>query len=106
MSRPKAASVVLSPVLVVLLVLIHHHHTDARSVPSIPSICNKPPPRSDGVCMIEFEGYYFDPATLDCHIYSVGACHSTPGQSFGSLQDCVSTCVLGSRRNHDLYVNE
>ncbi|KAI8043622.1 uncharacterized protein LOC128263023 [Drosophila gunungcola] len=106
MSRPKP--VVLSLLLVVLLLLIHHHHhsADARSVPSIPSICNKPPPRSEGICTIEFEGYFFDPAILDCRMYLVGACHSTPGQSFGSLQDCVSTCVLGNRRNHDLYVNE
>ncbi|XP_016956983.1 uncharacterized protein LOC108029292 [Drosophila biarmipes] len=110
MSRLKPASVVLSLLPVVLLMLIHHHHsTDARfvasGVPSIPSICKKPPPRSEGVCAIDIEGYYYDPSEFDCKIYKIGACHLIRGQSFGSLQDCISTCIHGRSRNHDYYVN-
>ncbi|KAH8412411.1 hypothetical protein KR009_001818 [Drosophila setifemur] len=104
MSRPKPALVVLS----LLLVVLQHHRTDARfvsSFPVIPNICHQPPPRSEGICTIEIEGFYYDQATLDCQMYSIGACHSTPGQSFGSLQDCVSTCVHGLRRNKERYVN-
>ncbi|XP_017007101.2 early lactation protein [Drosophila takahashii] len=109
MSRPKPASVVLSLLLVVLLMLVHHHRTDARFVasgaPLIPSICKKPPPRSEGVCATEIEGYYYEPSDLDCKIYRIGACHVKRGQSFGSLQDCISTCIHGRSRNHDYYVN-
>ncbi|XP_043650104.1 uncharacterized protein LOC122618044 [Drosophila teissieri] len=109
MPRHKPASVVLTLLLVVLLTLIHHRRTDARFVPSppaIPSICKKPPPRSEGVCAIDIEGFYYDPITFDCKMYKIGACHLIRGQSFGSQQDCVSTCIHGIRRNHDFYVNE
>ncbi|KAH8350522.1 hypothetical protein KR067_005560 [Drosophila pandora] len=110
MSRPKPALVVLSLWLVVLLgVLLHHHPAEARYVgssQSIPDICNQPPPRSDGVGTIEFEGFYYDPATFDCQKYSIGSRRLKPGQSFGSLQDCVTTCIRGLGRNKDRYVNE
>ncbi|XP_017047549.1 kunitz-type serine protease inhibitor vestiginin-5 [Drosophila ficusphila] len=105
MSRLNPASVVLSlPLVLVVLMLIHHQGSEARF--TLPSICRKPPPRSEGVCAIDIEGHYFDPADMDCKLYQIGGCHVVPGQSFGSMQDCVSTCIHGFRRSHDFYLNE
>ncbi|KAH8283477.1 hypothetical protein KR018_003436 [Drosophila ironensis] len=112
MSRPRPASVVqMSLLLLVVLLggLLQHHQTEGRfapSLPVIPDICKQPPPRSEGIGTIEFEGYYYEPAILDCQKYSIGARHLKPGQSFSSLQDCVSTCVHGYGRNKDRYDNE
>ncbi|KAH8240881.1 hypothetical protein KR026_006666 [Drosophila bipectinata] len=103
MSRPKPALVVLS---LWLVVLFHLHPAEARYASSIPDICNQPPPRSDGVGTIEFEGFYYDTVTFDCQKYSIGSRHLKPGQSFGSRQDCVTTCIHGFGRNKDRYVNE
>ncbi|ALC38864.1 CG31777, partial [Drosophila busckii] len=72
---------------------------------SLTDICKLPPPRSVGICTIEIEGYYYDPATLDCQMYSIGACHMTRGQSFGSQEDCVNKCIRGQRRSPDFYRN-
>lgn len=69
-------------------------------------ICQQPPPRSEGVCTIEIEGFYFDPRTNDCEMYVLGGCHTVPGQSFGSRQDCLDTCVHLTRRLQDLRYNE
>ncbi|XP_022229802.1 kunitz-type serine protease inhibitor taicotoxin [Drosophila obscura] len=111
MSRTKPALVWLSLVLLLVVLLLGGlQPIEARfmppGLPVIPNICKQPPPRSVGICTIQIEGFYYDPATLDCQMYSIGACHSTPGQSFGDIQDCVATCVHGVRRNQDLYVNE
>ncbi|TDG42802.1 hypothetical protein AWZ03_010777 [Drosophila navojoa] len=97
----------MKPLLLLLLLgLLGFAEIEARYVPGIPNICMKPPPFSEGMCTIEIEGFYYDPATLDCQMYSIGACRLTPGQSFGSLEDCVATCVLGKRRSPDYYRNE
>ncbi|XP_017075159.1 papilin [Drosophila eugracilis] len=106
MSRLYPASVVLSLLLVALLLLIHHHGTDARVTQTMPRICYELPPRSEGVCAISVEGYYYDSSHLDCISYNIGACHLTVGQTFGSQQDCIATCIQGNSRNQDLYVNE
>ncbi|XP_034474186.1 kunitz-type serine protease inhibitor bitisilin-2 [Drosophila innubila] len=79
---------------------------EARYVPQMPHICNLPPPHADGICTIEIEGFFYDPATLDCQMYTIGACHVTPGQSFGSQQDCIDTCIHGHRRHPDYYRNK
>ncbi|XP_049311110.1 PI-stichotoxin-Hcr2m [Bactrocera dorsalis] len=71
-----------------------------------PNICLQPPPRSEGVCTIEIEGFYFDSRTNDCQMYVLGGCHTIPGQSFGSRQDCIDTCVHMTRRLQDLRYNE
>lgn len=116
--------------LLMLLLLLGSNRIEARYVPQMPSelppknapyslinlnsflflgICSMPPPYSEGICTIEIEGFYYDPATLDCQMYTVGACRLTPGQSFGSLEDCVNKCVLGvqsRRRSPDYYRNE
>ncbi|XP_068151464.1 mambaquaretin-6 [Drosophila tropicalis] len=99
----------LKPFLFLFLLLLCASLLESRflsSLPIIPNICHQPPPRSTGICTVEFEGYYYDSATLDCQMYTIGGCRLTPGQSFGSLQNCVETCVHGLRRNQDLYVNE
>ncbi|XP_037958730.1 kunitz-type serine protease inhibitor HMGS1 [Teleopsis dalmanni] len=72
----------------------------------LPNICLQPPPRSEGLCTVEIEGFYFDLRANDCKMYVVGGCRSTPGQSFGSRQDCLATCVHGIRRIQDLFINE
>ncbi|XP_011188800.1 kunitz-type serine protease inhibitor vestiginin-1 [Zeugodacus cucurbitae] len=71
-----------------------------------PNICLQPPPRSEGVCTIEIEGFYFDQRSNDCLMYVLGGCHTIPGQSFGSRQDCLDTCVHMTRRLQDLRYNE
>ncbi|XP_064548827.1 protease inhibitor 1 [Drosophila montana] len=97
----------LKPFLLLLLLgWLGCGHIEARYVHGIPNICMKPPPFSEGMCTIEIEGFYYDPATLDCRMYSIGACRLTPGQSFGSHQDCIATCVRGQRRSRDYYKNE
>ncbi|XP_037810799.1 tauPI-stichotoxin-Hcr2c [Lucilia sericata] len=68
----------------------------------IPNICLQPPPRSEGICTIEIEGYYFDSQKSNCEKYTVGGCRLTGGQSFGSLQDCLATCVHATRRIQDI----
>lgn len=65
-------------------------------------ICLQPPPRSEGICTIEIEGFYFDKQKNNCEEYRVGGCRLTGGQSFGSLQDCLATCVHGTRRLQDI----
>ncbi|XP_030384603.1 kunitz-type serine protease inhibitor vestiginin-5 [Scaptodrosophila lebanonensis] len=79
---------------------------ETRFVATLPNICKQPPPHSVGLCTIEIEGFYYDPNTQDCKMYSIGACRMTPGQSFGSKQNCLATCVRGTRRIQDLHVNE
>ncbi|XP_017475859.1 PREDICTED: isoinhibitor K-like [Rhagoletis zephyria] len=71
-----------------------------------PNICLQPPPRSEGVCTIEIEGFYFDSRTNDCQMYVLGGCRTVPGQSFGSRQDCLDTCVHLTRHIQDLRINE
>ncbi|XP_020812635.1 protease inhibitor 1 [Drosophila serrata] len=98
MPRSKLSSPPVMLVLAVLLslILLQHQGTDARSLRSgMPPICYKQPPRSEGICTIEIEGYYYDSISFDCLKYSVGACRLTPGQSFGSQADCVRTCIRG-----------
>ncbi|EDV99169.1 kunitz-type serine protease inhibitor spermatin [Drosophila grimshawi] len=92
--------------LLLLVLLLGCINIETRYVPGIPHFCLKPRPVSIGICTIEIEGFYYDPATLDCERYSISACHLTPGQSFGSQQDCVATCVRGQRRSPDYYRNE
>ncbi|XP_013109349.1 kunitz-type serine protease inhibitor vestiginin-1 [Stomoxys calcitrans] len=69
---------------------------------AIPSICLHPPPRSEGVCMLEIEGYYFDPQKNNCEKYSIGGCRLSGGQSFGSQENCVETCIRGTRHLQDI----
>ncbi|KAH8377761.1 hypothetical protein KR093_007053 [Drosophila rubida] len=92
--------------LLLLLGWLGDSRIEARYTSAIPSICMKPPPQSDGICTIEIDGFYYDPATRNCENYTIGACHVTPGQSFGSQQDCIEKCVRGARSSPDYYRNE
>ncbi|XP_017038387.1 early lactation protein [Drosophila kikkawai] len=109
MPRSKLSTPPAMLVVLLSLILLQHQHqvTDAWSLrSSMPDYCYKPPPRSEGICTIEIEGYYYDSAALDCLKYSVGACHLTPGQSFGSQEDCVQTCIRGERKYGHSYYNK
>ncbi|XP_062121267.1 early lactation protein [Drosophila sulfurigaster albostrigata] len=98
---------VLGLLLLLLFVWLgESRHIDGRYTRSIPSICLMPPPRADGICTIEIDGFYYDPATGNCEEYTISACHVTPGQSFGNQQDCIVKCVRGQRHNREYYRNE
>ncbi|KAI9586006.1 kunitz-type serine protease inhibitor A [Glossina fuscipes] len=87
--------------LIILLTTQCLHRIESRSW-GVPNICLQPPPRSEGICTIEIEGFYFDPQKNNCEKYTVGGCRLTGGQSFGSQQDCLATCVHGTRRLQDI----
>ncbi|KAH8283190.1 hypothetical protein KR054_012654 [Drosophila jambulina] len=109
MPRSKLSTPPAMLVVLLSLILLQHQHqgTEAWSLPStMPAICYKPPPRSEGICTIEIEGFYYDTAALDCLKYSVGACRLTPGQSFGSQAACVQTCIRRERKYSLSYVNK
>lgn len=54
---------------------------------------------------MDIEGYFYDPAIDDCRMYLAGGCRSSPGQSFGLREDCIKTCVHGTRRIQDIRSN-
>ncbi|XP_061398214.1 isoinhibitor K-like [Musca vetustissima] len=88
-------------VVIAIVVLCSMNSIESRKW-GIPNICLQPPPRSEGVCTLEIEGYYYDQQKNNCEKYTVGGCRLTGGQSFGSQQDCLATCVHGTRRLQDI----
>ncbi|XP_075153890.1 kunitz-type serine protease inhibitor spermatin [Haematobia irritans] len=91
----------LNSVLLITLISLFVLSTESRW--TIPNICLQPPPRSEGgVCNLEIEGYFFDPQMSNCEKYSIAGCRLSGGQSFGSHEDCVATCIHGTRRLQDI----